>query len=249
MLAVVQSPSANAKNRFGLRPNPHLKQTRQHQTQPASVVQIQPTMVISNRSRQNFCLNLRGWAVPTKPLFELLEQVLVKQKWDEQDKGILRFWLDRGFGYAIGQLIEENVPLSMGLYQTLIRQEYPETSVICPLSCTYKDYVNLYDSVSHDQRAVLQETCRPNCSLKSTPFTNYDSAFCACLVDSDRSLCARLSGSDRDMIRKAVRNQETVYREYEYKTQRKMLSGDSVDAIEARKSAFVSMIASAVAPQ
>jgi len=217
---------------IALRPNPHLKK---RPVQPVSVVEAPKISLISHEARKQFCLNVRGWAVPTPSFFAAFEELLQKKAWTEPDKKMLRYWLDRGFGFAIGHLIQATKPAHMVLFQKMMRQEYPDTNAICPLACSYRDYIEVRTASTADEFDMLQDLCRPDCRIKKTSYTNYEAMYCDCLASVDSIHCAALSASDQRSLNHSRGRQETLYQDYQHRMKRKLISGDSVDAIESRK--------------
>lgn len=202
--------------------------------------------LISHEARKQFCLNVRGWAVPTASFFSAFEEFLQKKTWAEHDKEMLRFWLDRGFGFAIGHLIQSAKPAHFPLFKKMMRQEYPDTNAICPLACSYRDYIEVRSSLSAEDFEPLQDLCRPDCRIKKTFYTTYEAMYCDCLATVDSPHCAALSTADQRLVSHSRGRQETLYQDYQHRMKRKLISGDSIDAIESRKSAMMNNLKSLI---
>lgn len=228
-----------------LRPNPHLKQTSHDSNRLQGKLSQDDEPVshlISKNMRYQFCLDVRGWALPTSYFFDLFEEMFKKKELSEQDLDQLRFWVDRGFGYAVGRLIESTKPSFMAHYQRMIQYEYPNTSAICPLACSYRDYMSLRDSLDSDQIVMLQDACRPDCRLKQTISSPEDEAFCQCLIHQEAQICSRLSVDEIESIKQSQSNQGSIHRKFEQRMKRHMISGDAANTIEKARQAFADQV-------
>lgn len=224
-----------------LRPNPSLSHAVRDKSEEKSSKQNDP-VTIAERAKKEFCLNVRGWAVPTQHLFVVFEDLMGKSSWAEAEQDIVRYWLDRGFGYAMSNLIESTSPRHMNVFKRIVQIEYKGTNVICPLACSYKDFYELRQGISIENHDKLQEVCRPNCLLKTTPFNAYDYDFCTCLISESEDSCNVLSKDDRQIIRKSVGNQEAMRRDYEFRNRKNPLRGESVELLESQKHDFVNAV-------
>lgn len=235
--------AGDVPKRFHLRKNPHIK------VKPKVSEPIKPKksgITLTKQARLDFCLHVRGWAMPTSHFFELMEKTLSKGDWGQPEKELVRDWLDRGFGYAIGHLIESSNSRRMLNFKKIVKNEYPNTSVVCPLACSYREYVTLLKDLPASEHGYLKEVCAPNCRLKTPIYTAYDRGFCECLVDSTHHICQVLDHDDLQAIQKAQTGQASHMREYENKTKRRLLDGESSEAIENRKEDIMKQITSAL---
>lgn len=224
-----------------LRKNPHLSHAvREHDNLKA--LKKPDPVVISEFAKKDFCLNVRGWALPTQHVFVVFEDLLNKSSWAEAEQDIVRYWLDRGFGYAMSNLVESTSPRHMNVFKRIVQIEYKGTNVICPFSCSYKDFHELQQGISLQDHATLQEVCRPNCHLKTTPYNAYDFEFCTCLIDDNQESCDVLTSDDRQMIVKSKGNQETLRRDYEFRNRKNPLRSESVELLENQKHDFVNAV-------
>ena len=239
--SVQSAQSDRVLRRVQLRKNPHLKV---REKAPDRVAPKKPGVTLSQQARIDFCLHVRGWAMPTSHFFELMETTLSKKDWGQPEKALIREWLDRGFGYAMGRLIEDSGSEQMVLFKRMIKYEYPNTSVICPLACTYRDYVSLLKDLPASEHVHLKAVCEPNCRLKTPVYTAYDRAFCECLVADDQRICRVLDDQDYKTIQKANQDQAQQMREYEHKTKRRLIDGESAEAIANRKEDVIKQITS-----
>jgi predicted DNA binding CopG/RHH family protein len=241
MCCDAQMRVAPGRVKIQLRPNPHLKQTSHDsnrlQSKPSQGAEP-VSQLISENTRYQFCLDVRGWALPTSYFFDLFEAMFKQKELSQQDLDQLRFWVDRGFGYAIGRLIESTKPSFMAHYQRMIHYEYPDTTAICPLACSYRDYISLRDSLDSDQIAMLQDACRPDCRLKQTISNPEDEAFCQCLVHQGAQICSRLSVEDIEAIKQSESNQGLIHRKFEQRMKRQMVSGDAASTIQKARQVF-----------
>lgn len=240
-------PALGKTSRPVFRPNPYLR-SHENSTNNTEKKQARkkPDIVISSAAKKRFCLNVRGWAVPTVHVFSVLEGVLKKDKLTEEDIKIFRFWLDRGFGYALGTLIEDVNQKHIPKFQSMINSEYKNTNVICPFSCTYKDYVELQDQLSAENKKILYKLCQPKCDLQRNLFTSYDKSFCECLVDINHTQCEFLTSEDFKMIKSANKTQDVSRRDYEFRTKKNFFNSENVEAIEQSKSEMVKAINSMI---
>lgn len=177
--------------------------------------------------------------MPTLHVFSVLEDVLKKDKLGDEDIKIFRFWLDRGFGFALGTLIEDVNQKHIPQFKKIIGTEYKNTTVICPFSCTYKDYIELQAQLTQENQRVLHQLCRPRCDLQRTLFNSYDKSFCDCLIDANGEQCEYLTPEDFKMIKSANKKQEVSRRDYEFRTKKNFFNTEDVEAIQQRKSEMV----------
>lgn len=229
------------QRRFHLRKNPHLK-VRKKVSDPIMPKKL--GVILSQQTRLDFCLHVRGWAMPTSHFYELMEKTLSKKDFGQPEKELIRDWLDRGLGFAMGRLIEDSGSKHMTYFKNTIKYEYPNTSVICPLACNYRDYVSLLKDLPASEHDRLKTVCAPDCRLKTSIYTPYDRAFCECLVDDKQKICQVLDEHDYQAIKKANLSQAQQMREYEYKTKRRLIDGESAEAIANRREDVLKQVTS-----
>ncbi|MEC8882759.1 MAG: hypothetical protein VX737_05735 [Pseudomonadota bacterium] len=201
-----------------LRRNPHLMvqdivQNKESNDQKKAE-NSEKKILITFQAKRNFCLNVRGWMVPTEHFFSHMEEVLISEKWGNKEKDAVRKWLDQGYGYAIARLIEETQPNHLSDFKNILVSEYSKTNAICPFSCSYSDYIELASGLSKDQYATLQKICQPSCFHKKVVPSLYEESFCDCLLTQDKTVCSKLSTSDLRVLMEADSNQAVFYREY-----------------------------------
>ena len=211
---------------------------------------IQPTgKGIPKSAQKTFCLNVRGWAIPTQHVFAVFEDVFDKETLDGKGLDTIRFWLDRGFGFALSTLIEEVYPNHFPQFVKLMKIEYKDTNAICPFRCTYRDYVELHQSLSSvESRQQLDALCRPDCLSHKAYFSDYDEDFCECVVNQHSASCMGLSEEDIKVIAKAVNNQKASRRDYEFRSNKNRMNNENTHLIEQRKKALVNSLHNMVAP-
>ena len=219
-----------------------LRREEQKNTQAVLKPAQQKSVLIPIHAKKQFCLNVRGWAVPTEHIFAVFEKGLQQQSLGEESLTIVRFWLDHGFGYAIGALVEGVFPWHMPRFRQLVAHEYRGTNVICPLACTYRDYMELEQSLSSSDKQQLYTICRPNCHLKSTQYNIYDVVFCECLHDPELSQCEILSREDLKIIHHARVNQEASFRDYAFRSKGERFIGKNVETVNAMKKSMISQL-------
>ena len=222
------------------RPNPHL-----HSTPPAPEANEQSQTRhnrIPEHAKKKFCLNVRGWAVPTEHMFIVFEDLFKNEALDSKAVETMRFWLDRGFGYALSTLIEEVYPNHFPKFVKLLKSEYKGTNAICPFRCTYKDYVELQQQLAPEGRKTLDQLCRPDCRNHKTNFSDYDEDFCECLVNQKSPACVALAEDDIRMIKKTTTNQNASRRDYEFRSKRNTLNSENTQAIENSKKEMINML-------
>lgn len=198
------------------RKNPHLSERSQESDAQSISEDNQATVqsFISPQAKQNFCINVRGWMVPTEHFFSLMSDILIKNQLSSQDKQMFVEWFGHGFGYAIARLVEDVRPKHLGALKALIDTEYPKTNVICPLICSYSDYTEMALDISKEYQGDLHKICRPNCLQHYVDPTDYEQDFCRCLLEKDTYACQQVSAADRVEIKKANHSQSSFYRQY-----------------------------------
>lgn len=224
----------------GLSQIPLLAGLEQAMSMPVTPKPIQKKIPV--HARKKFCLHMRGWAVPTQHVFSVLEGVLSQDTLDGKGVDMIRFWLDRGFGYAMSLLIEENYPKLFAQFVRMIRIEYKDTNAICPFRCTYRDYVELQKDLSMEGQKALDALCKPDCQHINTQFSAYDESFCECLVDQAAQNCELLSRDDQAMIQKAAMNQEVSLRDYEFRSNKNPLNNEHAAAVNERKANMLKVL-------
>lgn len=206
------------KKQVVLRRNPYLEvhdavPNKKKEAQD-KVENFEKKTLITFQAKRNFCLNVRGWMVPTEHFFLHMEEVLGNEKWDNKEKDAIRKWLDQGYGYAVARLIEEAQPRRLLDFKNILVSEYSKTNAICPFSCSYSDYIELASGLSQDQYPNLKKTCQPSCLHKKVAPSPYEESFCDCLLTQDKNVCSKLSASDLRALMEADSNQSVLYREY-----------------------------------
>ena len=201
-----------------LRSNPHLVVRDNNKDKKAKsekrTDKSEKKSLITYQAKRNFCLNARGWMVPTEHFFSHMEEILANEKWGNKEKDEVRKWLDQGYGYAFARLIEESQPNHLLDFKNILVTEYSKTNTICPFSCAYSDYIELASGLSKGQYGTLQKTCRPSCLRKKVVPSRYEESFCDCLLTQDKRVCSKLSTADLRVLMQAESNQSEYYREY-----------------------------------
>ena len=235
------SPIYSVANKpMHFRPNPHL-----HSSSPTAQANEQPQTNgnhIPEHAKKKFCLNVRGWAVPTEHMFIVFEDLFKNDALDSKAVETMRFWLDRGFGYALSTLIEEVYPNHFPKFVKLLKSEYKGTNAICPFRCTYRDYVELQQQLAPEKRKTLDQLCQPDCRNHKTHFSDYDEDFCECLVNQGSSACVALAEDDIRMINKTTTNQNASRRDYEFRSKRNTLNSENTQAIENSRKEMINML-------
>ena len=218
-----------------LRRNPHLmvkSNVKGEKTKDQKVSKkAEKQVLITPQAKRNFCLNVRGWMVPTEHFFSHMETVLLNEKWGDNEKDEIRKWLDQGYGYAIARLIEDTKPAHLLDFKHILVSEYSKTNAICPFSCSYSDYIELASGLSKDQYVNLQNVCEPSCLRKKVDPSLYESLFCDCLLTQDESICSKLSTSDLRALAQADSHQAAFYREYKLNSKKGNESASGLSAI------------------
>ena len=100
--------------------------------QEGAMVSVKPLRTFTAEQKQAFCMNVRGWMLPTKIMFERLQLLAFSEnKWEEEDTNLVHAMVSKSFGYALYKLFKS---VNSPQHQALVHMsQYLPDRPLCPV--------------------------------------------------------------------------------------------------------------------
>lgn len=157
--------------------------------------------VYTRMEKMQFCLDVRGWVVPTDKVYARLFELGEKPVWDEQDLQHVDAWVNHGLGYALRNLFWVSRSSHLSDLDKYLAKYYHDKSAACYLPCSLSEYRAMLEEVGPQQRGRVNAVCQPNCSMESPKVTMADRARCKCQIWGDEQSCQALDEAELDLMK------------------------------------------------
>ena len=157
--------------------------------------------VYTRMEKMQFCLDVRGWVVPTDKVYAKLFELGEKDVWDEQDLQHVDAWVNHGLGYALRNLFwVSHSPHLVDLDKYLARY-YHDKSAACYLPCSFSEYRAMLQEAGPELKGRVDAVCQPNCQMPRPEVTSLDRMRCKCQIGGDDRSCQGLDEAELALIR------------------------------------------------
>ena len=152
--------------------------------QEGAIVSVKPLRTFTAEQKQAFCMNVRGWMLPTKIMFERLQLLAFSEnKWEEEDTNLVHAMVSKSFGYALYKLFKSvNSPQHQALVH--IMTQYLPDRPLCPIACSYDDYRVIERGVNAASKTSFNRICSRNCKLVPVASAS-EFEWCKCLLTGE----------------------------------------------------------------
>ncbi|MEC8063633.1 MAG: hypothetical protein VX112_02175 [Pseudomonadota bacterium] len=150
--------------------------------------------------KMQFCVNVRGWVVPTNKIFGILFELGFKKNWNENDYREVDIWVGHGLGAALLRLFETSGAPRLDDLNDYLSKAYFNTNVTCYLPCSFRQYNSLIVDVSEDMRGRAAKVCQPNCNLKQASYDKMDKNLCECILAQDKIACSAIDENEMRIV-------------------------------------------------
>ncbi len=173
--------------------------------------------VFTSEQKRSFCMNVRGWMLPTSSVYQRLELLFFSQeKWQEVDTQLVHAMVSRSFGYALFKLSKSSKsPHHADLVG--IMRKYLSDRPLCPIACSHADYKVIEEGVGAESKSALQRVCSRNCKQVPVP-SKHELKWCDCLLDGkdcseqDLQLIATADAVAQHVFAQTDSDYESLYR-------------------------------------
>lgn len=168
-----------------------------------------------------FCLNSRGWVVPTPTILSKLEKLaFYNAKWTDDDKAIIDHLTKNGLGFSLIRLFKHGKSIH---YKDLlsVMKHYASSRPACPIGCSFDVYRSFGSKLTLGQMDRLAKLCGKHCAFVPKP-TILEERWCSCMLDVDKQMCTeadiKLRAFHEDMHQKVFDKYLSLrlVREYKY---------------------------------
>lgn len=149
--------------------------------QEGVLVSAKPLQTFTAEQKQAFCINVRGWMLPTNIVFERLQLLAFSDNsWEEEDIKLVHALVSKSFGYALYKLFKSvNSPQHQALVR--IMSQYLPDRPLCPIACSYDDYRVIEQGINTASKASFNRICSRNC--RQVPVASASEfEWCKCLL-------------------------------------------------------------------
>ena len=157
--------------------------------------------VYTQLEKMQFCLDVRGWVVPTDKVYARLFELGEKPVWDEQDLQHVDAWVNHGLGYALRNLLWVSRSPHLADLDKYLAKYYHDKSAACYLPCSFSEYKAMLEEVGPALKSRVDSVCQPNCLMKRPEVTKMDRMRCKCQVGRDEKSCQGLDEAELALMR------------------------------------------------
>ena len=161
--------------------------------------------VYTQTEKMQFCLDVRGWVVPTDKVYARLFELGEKPVWDEQDLQHVDVWVNHGLGYALRNLLWLSRSPHLVDLDKYLAKYYHDKSAACYLPCSFSEYKVMLAEVGPSMKSRVDAVCQPNCRMERPTVTRVDRMRCKCQLSGDEQSCRGLDEAELDLIKSEER--------------------------------------------
>ena len=158
---------------------------------------ISPPM-LSNETKMETCLRMRGWVHTSPALFTFIEEAIhLPQGPTPPQYQFLQSWVSEGYGDALLPILDhvKEQPWIKGL-----QSEFKNPVDWCPLRCDALSFHKISIHLPDGDTQKLTRLCKGNCQIKSRGYRSSEKHYCDCTLNGEN--CDQLTRQEQSFIRK-----------------------------------------------